>query len=185
MTLVVNLFGGPGQGKSTLAAGIFYELKQQGVNCELVTEFAKDMVWEESFKVLENQLYVFAQQSHRLFRLKDKVDVIIVDSPLLLNLYYGRNFSDTFKTLIKEVFYEYDNLCYLVEKEDRPYNEVGRMQTEEEAALVHKEVIDILENEQLAFKILRRSESDISSAAAVAYVALDVMRTLDHKEAKP
>ena len=46
--LVVNLFGAPGAGKSTGAAYIFSKLKMSGINVELVTEFAKDKVWEES-----------------------------------------------------------------------------------------------------------------------------------------
>jgi len=46
--LVVNLFGAPGAGKSTGAAYIFSQLKMAGINAELVTEFAKDKVWEES-----------------------------------------------------------------------------------------------------------------------------------------
>ena len=44
--LVVNLFGAPGAGKSTGAAYIFSQLKMAGINAELVTEFAKDKVWE-------------------------------------------------------------------------------------------------------------------------------------------
>lgn len=43
-TIVVNLFGVPGAGKSTGAAYIFYRLKINGINAELVTEFAKDKV---------------------------------------------------------------------------------------------------------------------------------------------
>ena len=37
-TLIVNLFGGAGIGKSTLMARIFSELKVQGYDCEMVTE---------------------------------------------------------------------------------------------------------------------------------------------------
>lgn len=43
---VINLFGGPSAGKSTLAAGVFYNLKCMGINCELITEYPKDKVWE-------------------------------------------------------------------------------------------------------------------------------------------
>lgn len=56
---VVNLFAEPGTGKSTAAAQIFSELKWQGFSCELVTEFAKEKVWEESYKVLDDQIYIF------------------------------------------------------------------------------------------------------------------------------
>lgn len=46
--LIVNLFGAPGAGKSTLAAYVFAKLKMAGVNAELVTEFAKDKTWENN-----------------------------------------------------------------------------------------------------------------------------------------
>lgn len=47
-TLIVNLFGAPGTGKSTGAAYIFSKLKMAGVDAEYVTEFAKDKVWDNS-----------------------------------------------------------------------------------------------------------------------------------------
>jgi adenylate kinase family enzyme len=37
--LVVNLWGGPGSGKSTGACYIFAQLKLLGVNCEYVSEY--------------------------------------------------------------------------------------------------------------------------------------------------
>ena len=57
--VAVNLFSGPCSGKSTGAAWIFAKLKMAGVNVELVTEFAKDKVWERNEKALANQAYVF------------------------------------------------------------------------------------------------------------------------------
>lgn len=44
MTSVINLIGGPGSGKSTTAAGLFFRMKSMGVRCELVTEYAKELV---------------------------------------------------------------------------------------------------------------------------------------------
>lgn len=42
--LIIDLIGGPGSGKSTTAAGLFYKLKKLGYNCEMSLEFAKDKV---------------------------------------------------------------------------------------------------------------------------------------------
>ena len=86
--LVVNLFGAPGAGKSTGAAYIFSRLKLAGINAELVTEFAKDKVWEESKAVFQNQAYIFGKQYFRISRVQDKVDVVITDSPILLSPFY-------------------------------------------------------------------------------------------------
>ena len=86
--LVVNLFGAPGAGKSTGAAYIFSQLKIKSVNVELVTEFAKDMTWEKNKKALTNQIYMLGNQLQRIYRCQDEVDVIVTDSPLLLNILY-------------------------------------------------------------------------------------------------
>ena len=64
--VVVNLFGAPGAGKSTGAAYVFSKLKMLGVNAELVTEYAKDKVWEESDAVFKNQAYIFGKQYFRI-----------------------------------------------------------------------------------------------------------------------
>jgi len=49
--IVVNLLGSPGVGKSTGAAYIFAMLKFRDLNVELITEFAKDKVYEETKEV--------------------------------------------------------------------------------------------------------------------------------------
>ena len=58
--VVINLFGGPGCGKSTAASYIFSKLKMLGINAELATEFAKDKTWEGNMKAI-------TCQSRRLF----------------------------------------------------------------------------------------------------------------------
>ena len=99
-TIVVNLIGSPGSGKSTTAAGLFYNLKKLGINCEMALEYAKDKVYEESFKTMDDQLYIFGKQYHRMWRLKNLVDVIITDSPLLLSIYYNKTKSNYFEDLL-------------------------------------------------------------------------------------
>lgn len=136
--LVVNLFAGPGAGKSTTAAGLFHRLKLAGVNCELVTEYAKDKVWEQSTKVLDDQLYVFAKQHHRLHVLRGNVDVAITDSPLPLSLVYNTGVTadpgvaESFESLVWSLFETFRNLNVLLLR-TKPYNPIGRNQTEQEA----------------------------------------------------
>ena len=56
-------------------------------------EFAKDKVWEESFKTMDDQIYIFGKQFHKIWRLKDKVDVIICDSPLPISIVVSKQSS--------------------------------------------------------------------------------------------
>lgn len=132
--IVVNLFGAPGAGKSTGAARVFCELKQRGVNAELVGEFAKDKTWEQNTKALSVQEYVFGKQSYRLARCRDDVDVIVTDSPLPLSLIYNHNpvLDESFDKVVMNIFNTYDNFNYLVHRV-KPYNPKGRNQTAEES----------------------------------------------------
>ena len=50
MCVVINLFGAPGSGKSTTMARLFTDLKQEGYNVEMVSEFVEDLVYENSVK---------------------------------------------------------------------------------------------------------------------------------------
>lgn len=146
MPIVVALVGAPGAGKSTMAATIFAKLKMLGVNCELVTEFAKDKVWEQNCTALANQVYIFAKQYYRLSRCEDKVDVIVTDSPLCLTPLYSNEkpeINGPLCDLAMAVYHKYDNMCYFVRRVKR-YNPVGRLQTEQESdqkAVLLKEML--------------------------------------------
>lgn len=133
---VINLFGGPGTGKSTAAAGLFFQMKLQGFRVELVTEFAKDLVWEEHQAALEDQLYVLAEQNRRLHRLRGKVDWVITDSPLLLSgVYASSNTVPSFWSLLNELWESYENVnFYLPRDSSFKYESQGRLQSSVAAA---------------------------------------------------
>lgn len=144
MTIALNFFAGPGCGKSTVSASTFSKLKFMDINCELITEYAKSKVWEQSFYTLSNQIYVFGKQHHRMFTVKDKVDILVTDSPILLSLIYGVNLSSAFETLVLEEFHKFDNINILLKRVKR-YQPVGRLQTEDEAKkvdIIVKELLD-------------------------------------------
>ena len=150
-TIVVNLFAGPGSGKSTMATGIFSELKWSGVNAEYVSEFAKDLVWEGRYKTLSNQLYVFGEQLHRIERLMGNVDVIITDSPILLSLIYKpEGFSSHFDSLVLETFTKYRSINYFLTRL-KVYDPRGRMQTADEARTVDEVVLNTLYSQSIPF----------------------------------
>lgn len=153
MAIVVNLFAGPGVGKSTTAARIFAELKMHGVNCEMALEFAKDKVWEESFKTMDDQIYIFGKQFHKIWRLKDKVDVIICDSPLPISIVYDKENSEAFHTLIMEQFNKFDNYNILL-KRSGEYQKEGRVQTEEEAKEVDEIVKKVLKDYNIVHRVM-------------------------------
>lgn len=157
--LLINLFGGPGAGKSTGAAYIFSQLKMAGVNAELVTEFAKDKVWEGNKEVFKNQAYIFGKQYFKISRCADKVDVIITDSPLLLSIIYNDNpiLGDSFNETVKNVFSSFNSMNYILSRE-KEYNPVGRNQTEDEAKEVDIQVKELLDSEKIAYELVEGNE---------------------------
>lgn len=159
-TLIINLFGGPGCGKSTAAADVFAGLKWKGVDCEMALEFAKDKVWEKSYEVLQNQIYVFGKQLHRVHRLIGQVEVVITDSPLPFSLMYGDNESYAFKALVLEVFNRYNNENFLLHR-TKGYNPNGRMQTEEEAKVLDKKMKNLLIDNKILYTDFEATKENI------------------------
>ena len=87
-TTVINLFAGPGAGKSTVASEVYSSLKRQGKDVELVREYVKDWVWEGKKIGKYDQPYIFGKQSHAESRLYGKVKYIVTDSPFFLSPFY-------------------------------------------------------------------------------------------------
>lgn len=150
--IIVNLFGVPGAGKSTGAAYIFSKLKMKGIEAELITEFAKDKVWENSEKVFQNQAYIFGQQSFRISRMENEVDIVITDSPLLLSAFYNSNpvLGESFNTVVANVFHSYNNINYLLTRV-KPYHAKGRLQTEAESDALAEPMKELLHKYNVSY----------------------------------
>ena len=150
-TLVVNLLGGPGTGKSSIRAGVFHDLKFKNIDCEEATEYAKDLTWSKSQFTLRNQVHVFGEQHNRIFRLLGQVDVIITDSPLLLTPIYDTRESDTLRKLAIEEFNSMWNYVVFL-KRCKPYNPNGRNQDEDGAKEIDKKIANFLLDNNIAFE---------------------------------
>lgn len=143
--LIVALYGGPGTGKSTTAAMLFAKLKLRGHNAELVTEYAKDLTWEQRTAALGNQPYVTAKQIWHLDRLSDQVDVIVTDTSPLLALIYGHDLMDEFKAYVKADWMSRRTMDIFLRRDPaREYNPRGRSQSETQAVRLDNDILDLL-----------------------------------------
>ena len=126
----------------------------KGINCELITEFAKDKTWEKNYSALRCQEYVFGKQSYKMDRCRDQVDVIITDSPLPLGIFYNQNpvLGRHYESLVMDVFNTYDNLNFFINRK-KPYNPIGRNQTEEEAKEIDERIKTFCQQHDISYLI--------------------------------
>ncbi len=137
---VINLWGGPGAGKSTTRSRLFHEMKRMGLRVEEATEFAKDLTYAKDFGTLTNQLVVLAEQDRRIRRLVGQVDWVVSDSPLPLGLVYSTpEYGEWFRWAVKGAYTRYTNYDVLLERR-KAYATFGRNQTESEARSLDIEI---------------------------------------------
>ena len=162
-TIVVNLFAGPGAGKSTGAAYIFAKLKMLGYDCEYVSEFAKDKVWENNGEVFKSQFYITGKQVFKIKRCYGKVDIIVTDSPIAIGAQYLKKDEQMLGFAILEEFRKYNNLNLFINRV-KPYNPNGRSQTLDEAISIDEKTKDWLISNNIEFDTINGDENGYNNA---------------------
>lgn len=153
---VVNFFAGPGTGKSTAATGLFNEIKRRGVNAEYIPEFAKDAAWENrGKKFFAAQQYIYGEQSWRFDRVKDDVDVMVTDSPLIMAYVYMPNDFPlpALRDTMMQDFNRYDNLNIFLRR-SKKFNPAGRNQAEAESIKLDEDIRYMLKEKNIVHYVL-------------------------------
>lgn len=135
-------------------------MKRKKYNVELVSEYAKDLTYEQRFDILlKHQDWVVANQNKRQWRLEGKVDYIITDSPILLaanyipHNYYIKNMKEHVIT----VFSNYNNINFFINR-GKSYVPLGRTQTAAQAKEKDDEILSILKEIQAPVNFVNDSE---------------------------
>jgi len=167
-TKVINFVGGPSSGKSLISALTFAELKMMHKSSELVQEYAKTLVWKEEFEELNCQYHVSMEQYRMLKAIDGKVEYAVIDSPLLLGLYYNRahltNVSNVEKTekMILEKMAEFENIYIFLERNaEFPFEVAGRIHNEEQSCNIDKELKQLLEELDLQYITIKSDKTSI------------------------
>lgn len=167
MSFVVNLWGAPGSGKSTMAAGLFYHLKKMGLNAEIPVEYAKELVWDNCSHLLKDQMKILGEQRRRVNRLAANCDIVVSDSPLLMaSVYYPELFPDSFRETLLWAHNEHRSLNILITRK-HAYQGVGRVQTEAQSDALQDDIRGILENHDPAYFEVDGSDEGLASALEV------------------
>jgi hypothetical protein len=175
----VCLYGGPGAGKSTAAAGVYYYLKRAGLNCELNREVIKDWVWEGRTPIDGDQTLFFAEMSRReRLYIKAGLDAIVTDSPLILTHFYGLKYDwlEQQCNTSMQMLAHHHRYCqhhgYKIEhyvlQRSKAYNQAGRYQTESEAVDIDSDIMQLLTTTGIQFKTAPRD-------SPAEYIAADLL----------
>lgn len=179
MTLIINLFGGPGTGKSTTAAGLFALLKNMDVNAELINEYVKRWAWEGRSISSLDQFYFFGKQARKEYTLFEKVDVIVTDSPIILSSFYTNKYGPEHqKAAIRSCLESYFKSCdeknvkrlNVFLQRLKTYNPKGRFQNEEQAKQLDIEILSYLSELKQDFAIIA---ADQKAPEEIVRYALD------------
>lgn len=176
MTKIINLFGGPGIGKSSISAGLTYNLKKRHITCDNPYEFPKLLAWDENYSAIADQLFVLANQHRGIVKSYGKVEYIILDSPILLSLtyktYYDKNgideypsnlYGETFDKLLIEMNSKYDNINILLQRTDGLHSNVERYQNLEESKQLDKEIEGTLQKYNLPYHKIKVDEDTVEN----------------------
>lgn len=143
----VNFYAGPGSGKSTLAARIFAELSAKKYKVAHVTEFVKDWAILGITPQGEDQDLIFASQKSCEDRLLRKADLIVTDSPVLMNTayskFYGYHGSEELISLARKWDRKVTPLNFFIER-TVPYEQFGRYQNYDKAVEFDNFLLDFL-----------------------------------------
>lgn len=164
-TLIINLFAGPGAGKTTCAWEIAEKLKKLGYVTEYVSEYAKELVWDDRADLLDgsvkNQTMVYNEQKHRVDRLVGKVDFVVTDSPTLLSSVYLKERDDKFLDKIVKDFKSYNNFCIFVERGEG-FECEGRIHSNEESRALDLSIKSLLKDNDIYFGTYKHHTIDLS-----------------------
>ena len=166
MTQIINIFGGPGVGKSTFAAALFSLMKEKNISCENLYEHAKILTWEKNSHRLSCQPYVFGQQLLLQTRLLGQVDYVITDSPLLLSVLYNKKYPETFNKSVVDIFNTFNNINLLLRRKFE-YIGNGRNETYYEAVKTDEDLNSILIKHNIKNKAIMIVRNNVTESARI------------------
>lgn len=174
-TLFVNLFAGPGAGKTTASAGLYFYLKMQNEKVRLLQEFPKDLIDREDKRTLSFQPYILAQHYYNQYIMDGKYDIVITDSPLILSsIFKTPGCTEHFDDVVLEQFNQFDNInFYLNRIPEATYDDSERRESYQESLHKDKELKQLLSDKSIPY-----TEIEVASDATYIFEMIDIVKKL-------
>lgn len=150
-SVIVNLFGGPGVGKTSLGSDIFAQLKKKHISVELVPEVAKQMIYQSNQAAIKYQFFIGNTQLFWQKSVEDHVDVVIAESPYILSSVYNQTHPHLTSGFIEE-FKKQNNINYFILRKNNAFDVSGRIHSFEESKSLDKEILNMLKSNSIDFR---------------------------------
>jgi len=156
------------------AAALFAELKQRHVSTELAREYVKKWAWEGRKISGFDEYYFVGHQIREESLLFGKVDYIVTDKPLLMDIYYSERYAGpTIARGIRAAVTSYYDACteaghkhlHVFLKRSKPYDPRGRFEDEQTARSMDAEIKALLQSLGYDFEEIETSEAAIKAYA--------------------
>ncbi len=148
--------GGAGCGKSLTATNVRAQLGFKGYDIELVDEVIKDWTYIPRIPKGADSFWLQASQMQKEdIRLRAGVDLIVSDSPTMLQWFYARHHKAPLQAAMYLAATEferiYPSIHICIDREDEFYNEVGRYENLKEAKEIDFSIKTLLRASKIDF----------------------------------
>jgi hypothetical protein len=170
MSKLINLFGGPGIGKSGIAAGITYKLKKNHISCDQPYEFPKLLAWDNNHSAIQDQLYVLANQHRGIAECYGKVDYIVIDSPILFSTIYHRYYTKgypaemygkVFHDMVIDLHRRYGSINILLERGVTIHNDDERFQNYKQSVEIDTLCKNVLDETRTPYHTVKVGDDSV------------------------
>lgn len=162
----IAIIGSPGSGKTTLSAGLFYNLKCLGEHVEMVPELIKYKVYKdinfevEGFDILNTLEQKEFEELFETDSAKKQIDYVICEAPLC-NGYFYSSFYDKqlefpiLKKIAESKINTYDIMLFVERIPENEYVTFGRKESFEQARILEEHIQNKLLELKYTHKIIR------------------------------
>ncbi|MBR3425322.1 MAG: toprim domain-containing protein, partial [Neisseriaceae bacterium] len=149
--LLINVYGSPATGKSYTAEHLAAVLRDAGIECELVTEYATELIHQGRTDELKDQVFVTGEQLRREQAALNHANIVITDSPTALGIIYAPEHQ---KAALHDIAAQSDKIPHINIFLRHDYESLatfsmnGRIHDKEQSLAIQEQLIELLKGKE-------------------------------------